>query len=41
MNIEEHLEPYEAPRVVDLGRLADLTGGTDTGVKSEGGNVKT
>ena len=41
MNIQEALEPYEAPRVEDLGRLEDLTGGTDTGVMNEGAGVKT
>jgi hypothetical protein len=33
--------PYEAPSVIDLGRLEDITGATNKGTKNEGGSVKT
>ncbi len=36
----EH-QGYEAPSVKDLGTLEAITGATTTGVKNEGGSVKT
>ena len=41
MSSQEHAEPYEAPRVEDLGRLEDLTGGNLGGVKNENASIKT